>query len=90
LSPLADDIVDILPKFHNLDKLLLKLGEPSDKSLFLLLKSAPNLTRLVWTIPFTTMKKKKIVGLVIYQQQAVCFNTSSQFALCILMGMQGR
>ncbi|KAI3958587.1 hypothetical protein MKW92_050574, partial [Papaver armeniacum] len=45
---IVDDFVDILPTFHNLEKLFLELEETSDKSVFPLLKAAPNLTRLVF------------------------------------------
>ncbi|KAI3907686.1 hypothetical protein MKW98_016330, partial [Papaver atlanticum] len=44
----ADDFVNILPTFHNLEKLFLELEETTDKSAFPLLKAAPNLTCLVF------------------------------------------
>ncbi|RZC88781.1 hypothetical protein C5167_031154 [Papaver somniferum] len=44
----ADDFVDILPTFHNLEKLFLELEETTDKSAFPLLKAAPNSTLLVF------------------------------------------
>ncbi|RZC82047.1 hypothetical protein C5167_044633, partial [Papaver somniferum] len=44
------NLVNILPMFHNLEKLFLNQGEITDnyKSLSPLLKVAPNLTRLVF------------------------------------------
>ncbi|KAI3899764.1 hypothetical protein MKW92_044785, partial [Papaver armeniacum] len=47
---MVDNFVNILPMFHNLETLFLIQGETTDnyKSLFLLLKAAPNLTRLVF------------------------------------------
>ncbi|RZC87513.1 hypothetical protein C5167_036053 [Papaver somniferum] len=44
----ADDFVNILPTFHNLEKLFLELEETTDKSAFPLLKAAPNLTHLIF------------------------------------------
>ncbi|RZC58107.1 hypothetical protein C5167_005414 [Papaver somniferum] len=42
----ADEFVNIVPIFHNLEKLLLELEVTIDKSVFPLLKAAPNLTHL--------------------------------------------
>ncbi|KAI3944079.1 hypothetical protein MKW92_005588, partial [Papaver armeniacum] len=47
----ADDFVNILPTFHNLEELILELVVvgTTEKSVFPLLSAAPNLTRLVFT-----------------------------------------
>ncbi|RZC58674.1 hypothetical protein C5167_005978 [Papaver somniferum] len=42
----AHEFVNIVPIFHNLEKLLLELEVTIDKSVFPLLKAAPNLTHL--------------------------------------------
>ncbi|KAI3951911.1 hypothetical protein MKW92_046044, partial [Papaver armeniacum] len=45
----ADDFVNILPTFHNLEELFLELEGTTDESVFPLLRATPNLTRLVFT-----------------------------------------
>ncbi|KAI3958590.1 hypothetical protein MKW92_050577, partial [Papaver armeniacum] len=44
----VDEFVNILPTFHNLEKLFLELEVTTDKSVFPLLKAATNLTHLVF------------------------------------------
>ncbi|KAI3955310.1 hypothetical protein MKW92_004180, partial [Papaver armeniacum] len=42
----ADDFVNVMPTFHNLNILDLILGPATDELIFALLKAAPNLKKL--------------------------------------------